>query len=194
MRKTNNQTEQMKHQSLLLLAAVAMLLLAGCKEKKQADDVISMESEVVSMAPSAPVRMQEFKQSKQVNWVGRTYTVEVLRQASDSLPMVKDDSDQEFVDNRVSLRVIRADGSVFFSKAFTKHHFEAYLDEAYRSRGILEGLVFDKVDGNTLVFAASVSFPQTDEYIPLQVKVDNYGSISISRDNQLDTYGDEEDE
>ena len=38
-----------------------------------------------------------------------------------------------------------------------------------------------------LVFAGSVSHPQTDEYIPLVVTVSNFGDVSIKRDNQMDT-------
>ena len=52
-----------------------------------------------------------------------------------------------------------------------------------------EGFVFDKVDGNFLDFAASVCLPQTDEYIPLAVKIDNYGNLSIKRDTEMDTNG-----
>ena len=83
--------------------------------------------------------------------------------------------------------MVRADGSVFFKKVFTKATFDAQLDDDYRQTGILEGLVFDKVDGNNLVFAGSVSHPQTDEYIPLVVTVSNFGNVTIKRDDQMDT-------
>jgi len=174
----------------MIAVAAVLVVLCGCKEKKQSDNIISVDdSETVSIAPSGPVRMQAFKQSTAVKWVGRTYTVDIERHANDSLPMVRDEEGDEYVDNSIRLRVVRADGSVFFSKVFTKHTFEAYLDEAYRKRGILEGLVFDGVDGNSLKFASSVSFPQTDEYIPLEVMVDNFGNVSIRRENSMDTYG-----
>ena len=72
-------------------------------------------------------------------------------------------------------------------KVFTKGNFDAQLDDDYRQTGILEGLVFDKVDGHNLVFAGSVSHPQTDEYIPLVVTVSNLGTVAIKRDDQMDT-------
>ena len=53
----------------------------------------------------------------------------------------------------------------------------------------MEGIVFDKIDGNNLVFAGSVSHPQTDEYIPLVVPVSNFGDVSIKRDELMDTTG-----
>ena len=45
------------------------------------------------------------------------------------------------------------------------------------------------MDGQQLTFAASVCLPQTDEYIPLEVKVDNFGNVKIERDSQMDTNG-----
>ena len=81
----------------------------------------------------------------------------------------------------------------FFSHSFTKSSFDAYIDGDYRDGGILEGFVFDKVEGSRLVFASSVCLPQTDEYIPLVVSVSSQGEIGIRRDSQMDTNGDEED-
>jgi hypothetical protein len=84
---------------------------------------------------------------------------------------------------------MRSDGSVFFSRSFTKAAFESYLNNDYRQTGVLEGLVYDKVEGNNLFFAASVSHPQTDEYIPLVVSVSNFGEVGIRLDTDLDTNG-----
>ena len=121
-----------------------------------------------------------------IDCVSSHYTELSTKKKSGKLK-VQDETGQKFVDNRITLRVIRADGSVFFKKVFTKGNFDAQLDDDYRKTGILEGLVFDKVDGNNLVFAGSVSHPQTDEYIPLVVTVSNFGNISIKRDDQMDT-------
>jgi hypothetical protein len=90
--------------------------------------------------------------------------------------------------------VRRTDGSVAISKTFTKANFDAYIDARYRKEGILEGLVFDDVDEQDLEFAASVCLPQTDEYIPLEVTINNYGNVKIERDSQMDTNGDNNDD
>ena len=133
--------------------------------------------------------MQDYNQVKDIQWLDRAYQVDIRRTADDSLRMVKDETGQKFVDNRIHLKVIRQDGSVFFSQTFTKASFNDYLDDDYRATGILEGLVFDRVDGHQLIFAGSVSHPQTDEYIPLEVKIDNFGNVSVERDSELDTNG-----
>lgn len=169
-----------------LLAVLLMAVLAiSCSKKKESKDIIVPTAEVVK--PKAPISMQPYNQQQEVEWLDKSYQVIINRVADDSLQMVQDETGQKFVDNRITLRVIRADGSVFFKKVFTKGNFDAQLDDDYRKTGILEGLVFDKVDGNNLVFAGSVSHPQTDEYIPLVVTVSNFGNISIKRDDQMDT-------
>jgi hypothetical protein len=130
--------------------------------------------------------MQDYKDVKDIQWLGKQYQVEVTRTASDSLAMVKDESGQEFVDNRIVLKVIRQDGTVFCTKTFTKSAFNACLDDDYRKTGILEGFVFDKAEGNQLFFAASVCHPQTDEYIPMVVTVSNFGEVGIAKDQQME--------
>ena len=177
--------ESVMNKNLILALIAVPCLLASCGQKKQHDDIIVQHTEAPK--PQAPIRMQDYKDVKDVQWLGKQYQVEVSRTADDSLRMVKDENGQKFVDNRITLRVVRADGSVFFKKVFTKSTFDAQLDDDYRQTGILEGLVFDKVDGNNLVFAGSVSHPQTDEYIPLVVTVSNFGNVTIKRDDQMDT-------
>ena len=169
-----------------LLAALLIAVIAiSCGKKKESKDIIVPTAEVVK--PKAPISMQPYSQQQEVAWLDKSYQVFINRVADDSLRMVQDETGQKFVDNRITLRVVRADGSVFFKKVFTKATFDAQLDDDYRQTGILEGLVFDKVDGNNLVFAGSVSHPQTDEYIPLVVTVSNFGNVTIKRDDQMDT-------
>ena len=169
-----------------LLAALLIAVIAiSCGKKKESKDIIVPTVEVVK--PKAPISMQPYNQQQEVKWLDKSYQVFIDRVADDSLRMVQDETGQKFVDNRITLRVIRADGSVFFKKVFTKSTFDAQLDDDYRQTGILEGLVFDKVDGNNLIFAGSVSHPQTDEYIPLVVTVSNFGNVTIKRDDQMDT-------
>jgi len=173
----------MNYKSVLALTFVG-LLATSCGKKKQHDDIIVQETEAPQ--PQAPIRMQDYKDVKDVQWLGKQYQVEVTRTASDSLAMVKDETGQQFVDNRIVLRVIRQDGTVFCTKTFTKSAFNACLDDDYRKTGILEGFVFDKAEGNQLFFAASVCHPQTDEYIPMVVTVSNFGEVGIAKDQQME--------
>ena len=173
------------NRKLTFMVLAGLMLIAGCKEKKQTQDIIA-PPKVENVQPAGPVRMQSYNKTWPVRWLDKEYKVTVNRTPNDSLPMVKDEMGQQFVDNSITLEVRRADGSVAISKTFTKASFDAYIDSNYRKAGILEGLVFDEVDGRYLEFAASVSLPQTDEYIPLEVKIDNFGNVTI--DMQIDLY------
>ena len=169
----------------IIIALIAVpLLLASCGKKKQSNDIIVQNVEIPK--PQAPIRMQDYRQTTDVQWLGKQYQVEVVRTASDSLAMVKDEIGQKFVDNRITLKVIRQDGTVFCTKTFTKAAFASCLDDDYRKTGILEGFVFDRAEGNQLFFAASVSHPQTDEYIPIVVTLSNFGEVGISRDDTIE--------
>lgn len=182
----------MTKQQLTVLCLTGLLMLTGCKEKKQPVDIIA--AKVEAPKPSGPVRMQAYHDQRDVQWLGKSYQIDITREPDDSLAMVADETGQKFVDNRVKLVIRRSDGSVAISKTFLKRTFDVYIDNEFKRAGILEGFVFDEVDGNQLEFAASVSFPQTDEYIPLEVKIDNFGNLTIKRDSELDTRGDDEED
>ena len=179
----------MKRLVKIVFFSVLAVLVASCGEKKKHVDIIAPKVETPK--PQAPIRMQDYNQTTDVKWLNKNYQVVVSRTPDDSLRMVKDETGQKFVDNRISLRIIRSDGSVFFSQTFTKAAFDSFLNDDYRKTGILEGLVFDKAEGNNLFFAASVCHPQTDEYIPMVVTVSNLGDVGIRLDNQMDTTGEE---
>ena len=180
--------QKMTKSLFMVIATGVLLSLVACSEKKKSTDIITQRVETVK--PQGPERMQEYNDSRDVAWIGKQYKVNVHRQPGDSLPMVKDETGQKYVDNIISVSVMRADGSKFYSHQFTKADFLQYLDDDYSKTGILEGLVFDKADGDWLEFAASVSHPHTDEYIPLVVRLSRMGQLTIQRDTQMDTTGD----
>lgn len=175
----------MKRISVIALCCVVLTLLAACGGKKKSEDIIAPKVEEVK--PKAPISMQEYTDERDVEWIGKTYHVAINRRPADSLSMVKDENGQKYVDNIFSVAVSRSDGSVFFTRSFTKKDLNSYLDDDFRKTGIFEGLVFDKVDGDWLVLAASVGHPQTDEYIPMVIRLSRMGNLVIKRDVQMDT-------
>ena len=148
--------------SMLLLAGMAVMLVA-CGGKKKSEDIIAPR--IVKVQPKDPIRMQPYLDEKEVSWIGKKYFVSVSRQPSDS----------------------RQDGSVFYNRTFTKKALTQYLDDDFNKTGVFEGLVFDKADGDWLVFGASVGHPQSDEYIPLVFRLSRMGVLDIKRDTQMDS-------
>ena len=189
--KTKNDMDMKKIIIATALVGMAMVIVA-CGNKKKSNDIIAQR--VVKTVPKTPERMQEYTDERDVEWIGKTYHVSVHRQPSDSLPMVKDETGRKFVDNVFTVAVSRQDGSVFYSRTFTKRDLAQYINHEFQTTGIMEGFVFDKADGDWLVFAASVGHPDTDEYIPLQVRLSRMGVLEIKLDSQLDTSPSTEDE
>lgn len=175
----------MKQTLSMLLLAGMVVVLAGCGGKKKSNDIIAPR--IVKVQPKEPIRMQPYLDERKVEWIGKTYFVTIGRQPSDSLPMVKDETGQKYVDNVFSLKVSRKDGSVFYTRTFTKKALTQYLDDDFNKTGVFEGLVFDKAEGDYLFFGASVGHPQSDEYIPLVFRLSRMGELTIKRDTQMDS-------
>ena len=166
-----------------------MMLVPACKEQKPKKEIIT--TKYVPKRLQEPIAMRVDVRTTEVDWLGRKYSVTIERVASDSLPMVKDETGQQFVDNRITLIITRQDGSTYIRKAFTKSSFASYLDESYKRNALLGSMIFHKVDGNELEFAVSVSLPESDdEFIPLKLSVDNMRGFRIERDTDLDISAD----
>ena len=50
------------------------------------------------------------------------------------------------------------------------------------------GIVFDKTNGNDLIFAGSIGSPArtSDEYIPLKITLSRMGNITIEKDIDIE--------
>ncbi len=173
----------------------AALLLGGftsCSKKKKSDVIIAPKP--VAPKPKKTQKMSEYEQARDVEWLGSTYKVVVKRESDDSLPLATGDDHTKYYDNKITVRILRKDGTVFFNRTFLKTDFTGYLDANTKRDGALLGLVFVKADANCLTFAASVGSPDvtSDEYVPLVVKISRLGDVSKGKDTQLDTGGEEE--
>lgn len=169
---------------------IALGIIAGvcfsCKEEKKSTQIIVRKK--VEEKVSAVQKMGDYQQSREVEWLEKTYTVSVDFKADPELPLVKDGK-QRYYDNRIRLRILRPDGSEFLNREFTKADFLPYLDNTYGKEGALLGIVLDRAEGDNLLFAASVGSPDksSDEYLPLVMKISRMGNVTIHRDVQLDT-------
>ena len=178
----------------LFLIIVVGCGISSCSEKKQDKTIITQKPKPVKN--KATQSMSDYEQSIPVEWVGSVYHVNVSRQADQSLPLADDGAGNKYYDNKIKLSIVRKDQSEFYSRTFTKADFVNYVDESYRKNSALLGIVFDKVEGNNLIFAVSIGSPDkmSDEYVPLVMKISNLGAVSIQKDTLLDTGNTEGDE
>jgi hypothetical protein len=182
----------MKHYLFILLAAAS--LMTACKEKTEPKVIIAPKVETPK--PTGPVVMQDLNSQNEVEWLGKFYKVLVSRKAYRELPMVDVEQGRKGVDNRITLKILRPDGTEFFNRDFTKSAFAGCLDETTKDSGVLLGIVLDRAEGDDLIFAASVGSPDvlSDEFIPMVLTVTRMGEVSIKRDTTMDTSNGQEQE
>ena len=175
-----------------LIACLSACILVGCSGNKQSQ---AEEQRQIFQIDSVDVhtgvqRMQAMHINQEISCKGKKYQLAVERTPADDLPKVKSDMGL-FADNRISVKITRADGSVLFSKTFTKSDFASHLPESYLKRSVLEGIVFDDVtttEKNEITLAGSVSYPMTDLYIPFKVTIDSSGKMSVRKDEDMGDY------
>lgn len=177
--------------SLILLGTV-LLSISSCKDDKKSDNIITSKPEK-EVIPTDTLAMTTIApEARTVTWGEGSYTISVKRYADESLPIAIDESGRKYYDNKIDLKISRADGSVFMDKTFQKTDFNRFLDDNTKKNGALLGLPFVEVEGNNLVFSASVGSPNemSDEFVPMKVKISRMGDIHIELDNDLDTTND----
>lgn len=179
--------------TIFVLASLLGAMMVSCSEKKKTGDVI-ITKKPVAPKPKQTQKMSNYEQSRDAHWLGNDYKVVVKREADSSLPLVQSDAHTKYYDNKITVRILRPDGTEFFNHVFTKTEFEKYLDSHTKENGALLGVVFVSAEGDYLYFAASVGSPDitSDEYVPLVVKVSRMGALTISKDTKLDTGSDDE--
>lgn len=183
----------MKQIATLMMAGILAGTFVSCKEKQPSNDII-ITKPVEKPKPKTTQKIGDYAQTIDVEWVGATYKVAVERKADTTLPIVDDGEGNKYYDNRISVRIIRQDGSEFFNRTFTKQDFISYVDDIYKKNSALLGIVPDKPEGDYILFAASVGSPDrnSDEYVPLVLKVSRFGDVKISKDMQMDTASDKQ--
>ena len=173
----------MKRIDYILIGLLAISSLTACTEKKKSNIIIAPK-QVAKVVNKATQKMSEYEQTREADWVGSHYKVVVKRSSDKELPVLQLDENTKYYDNRISFKVLRSDD------------FTSYIDKHTQDMGALLGIVYVKAEGDYLYFAASVGSPDvtSDEYVPLVLKISRMGSISISKDEKLDTNASAEEE
>ncbi len=170
--------------SVYFFVALACCLMTGCKdEKKEAEEVQKHIFQVEKVNEETGLQQMQISRIQQdITFKGKKYLLTVVREPKSSLPQVKSEMGL-FLDNQISVKILRENGAVFFEKVFTKNDFAAYLTEDYLSHSVLEGVVFDDEktsEKKVLALVASVSYPMTDLYTPFTIVISDAGKMSVA--------------
>lgn len=174
----------MRNIASLAFALLVASLLGGCKDKAPQPVAKPVRKVVV---PKGPRTTGNASRTTKVGWLNNIYTVDVKRVADKSLPLASDGS-HDYYDNRITVRVLRQNGTVFLDRSFTKADFKEKVPEEYYTHGALLGIVLVGSEGSNLKFAASVGSPDTssDENVPLIMTISKFGSVTVTRDESLE--------
>ena len=175
----------MTKQYLMMVCLAGLLTLgAGCQNKEKAESGYN-EYEKPETSDEV-VKMKDYHYSAFVEMKGKKYAYDIVREANDTMPTVTDDAGERYADNYIRLRINQGDRQIF-NRLFTKNSFKKHLGKDFSSKAILEGMAFDKAVDKGLRFSASVSYPNSDIFIPFSITVTPDGSCIIAKDEVLDT-------
>lgn len=171
---------------LVLLMTWGAVVFASCSNKETAQKVddtrVLMQN---SVDEHGLQRMQLSNHGQVISFQGKDYHIYLSRKPDDSLEPVKSEVGDTFVDNQITLRILQGERPVL-DKVFTKHSFSSVVPAGFMKKSILEGMVFDKTTSSGMVFAVSVSYPQTDLYIPISLTVSANGKMSMVREELME--------
>lgn len=175
---------------IYFLFVVLLVVMTACGGKKEASvDAEQLMFQIDSVDHVTGLqRMQVSRIDQHIVSGGKKYNLFIERAPSDSLPSVKSDLGI-FADNRIIVRISRENGSRGFAKTFTKQSFSGFVSADHLRHFILEGVVFDEEktrEGKNIILAASVSYPQTDLYIPFSITITPEGKMSISKNEDME--------
>lgn len=173
----------------IIYAFIGLSCLSGCTKKKTLKDVTDNEMrsayQLTEDRKSGVIKMDSSSRTGIVKLDGIAYQYTIKRMPDESLPKAFDDDGNTYVDNRIELDITSGDRK-FFSRTFVKANFKDMIDSSFVRKGILEGLVFDKVGNGNMNFSVSISYPQTDMYESLMIEVSPKGGMAVKKDESMD--------
>jgi len=97
----------MKQHLLALVTMSVAICLSSCGGKKEKTDIVARKPIVVRATETRA--MGDHSESRKVEWIGASYTIDTQFKADKSLPLIND-GEQKYYDNRATVKILRKDG------------------------------------------------------------------------------------
>ena len=175
--------------SLLMAVVCGSWLCSACgssdKEAKQADTTAVVATEQANQ-PQTNVSFPELLDTVRIG--ASLYACQITTVPDESLPIFVDNQDQEFYQNRVSVRVTR-DGQEVIARSFVKDDFSKYAIASTRQDfdgGMLTGMTLNREasDAGRLCFWAVVGWGGEGPTFRVYIQP---GSNQVSIEQELNT-------
>lgn len=176
----------MKFNTLFVLGGVALLgcFILSCSSKSKTSHTTNNDNlkvlQKTETVNKESVRMPLSDVTSHIQFQGKEGEIRIFRTPDDSLPVVLNDQGDTYIDNRITIR-ITCQEHLIVNHSFTKNSFSSLIDEHFLQNSILEGIVYDTISSNQILFAASVSYPESDLYVPIRLLINADGNISIEK-------------
>ena len=174
-----------KHISLLLPAAISLMLVASCGQKgNNQKNILTPTEEAADMIHSLP----DYNYTDSLMQGSHKVVYAITSHPDDSLSVIIDEDGVKYKANRFWLTITK-DGNTLFSHTFTKADFRSLLPAEFRKYGLMDGMRFNRAEEGKLYFNTCVSYPDSDMSCPFILTIGPDGSYTI----EPDTSSDEED-
>lgn len=174
------------------VAVIALTIgLTACQNKKenaQTNSDTQTENVAKKQEPYADAKLKNTYTAK---LGGKVYDIKITRYPDKQHPAITDELGNKFYDNCAEI-LISCQGSVFYSKNYTKADFDKLLTDNERLGTILLGMAYDmeKSDNKYIRLGAQIGQVGIEEGPAFSIAIPLDGSTpQITRDNNQDTTG-----
>lgn len=173
--------------SRLFLYITAAGIMTACGSNVGNDVRNAAGSEAVNdvQSENGVHKMSDYYYTNHVTYGKDTYEYNIVRLADEESGTVADTDGMKYMENTLSLTVTR-NGQHIYAHAFSKENIKQYVDEKFLEKSIIEGMAFNRMTEEGLLFAISVGLPLSDEYVQLRLCVHRDGTSTLRRDEIVD--------
>lgn len=138
-----------------------------------------------SIENSSPQKMPISESKIKLTYKEKEYVSTIIRQPDEKQPIVRNQQGDTFIDNNITLHLTQANETVI-NRTFTKTDFASLINARFMEYAILEGLIYDKTTTEGFIYIASISYPQSDLYVPIKLTITTNGSIRMEKEELIE--------
>ena len=175
----------MKH---IFIAGVALLLLCltACNSSTKKSQVQLTEMSSDEKPSEQPKAMSSIELVDIIQVKKEPYEYKIMRRCDQNLPLITNAEGQSYYDNRIILR-LSYQHQVRYERVFTKQDFAQLVNARFLKHARFEGMAFDCVtDAGTIRFTASLTYPESDLYVPIRITLTTQGKMTMECDETMD--------
>ncbi len=172
---------------IILIALLSLgIVFTSCKEEKKEEIIIVNDSaQQEPEQPQGPIARDSITESKVVTWGENKYTVLVTRKPDMTLGTIKhEETGEEYIDNVVTIKVLRDDNSEAISRRYTKDTFKEHVPSKQFAGFSLLNIMHeeDSIVNGKLNFTVAVGDPDDDDCVTLlQMLMSKTGDVTIKQ-------------